>query len=234
VGMGGVFFRRSKRPAAEVINDYSGDVANLFRILQRHYPQFMDTLKWQISSRKEFQRLMRVDPETLTDLERAGRFLYLQRMGYGGKVAGRVFGVQNEAPARFNLTKLEPLLEDVHDRLSSVTIECLDYKDFIERYDHASALFYLDPPYYGCESDYGRELFSRAEFEKMAEKLRHLSGKFLLSLNDTPEVRSIFSDFIIRQVQTRYSMSRESNSDVNEVLISNFEGVFIHEQNSLF
>lgn len=43
VGMGGVFLRRQRQPRSEVINDYAGDVANLFRILQRHYPQFMDT-----------------------------------------------------------------------------------------------------------------------------------------------------------------------------------------------
>ena len=93
VGMGGVFFRRTKAPPAEVINDRNGEVANLFRILQRHYPQFMDTLRFQITSRREFERLKASDPATLTDLERAGRFLYLQRTAFGGKVAGQNFGV---------------------------------------------------------------------------------------------------------------------------------------------
>jgi len=51
VGMGGVFFRRRWAPRREVIN---GDVATLFRILLRHYPQFMETLKFQITSRAEF------------------------------------------------------------------------------------------------------------------------------------------------------------------------------------
>jgi DNA adenine methylase len=77
VGMGGVFFRRTTRPTAEVINDISRDVATLFRLLQRHYQQLLDTLKWQLASRAEFERLLKVDPETLTDLERAARFLYL-------------------------------------------------------------------------------------------------------------------------------------------------------------
>lgn len=40
VGMGGVFLRRNQQPRLEVINDINGEVANLFRILQRHYPQF--------------------------------------------------------------------------------------------------------------------------------------------------------------------------------------------------
>jgi hypothetical protein len=56
VGMGGVFFRRSRIPRVEIINDWSGDVANLFRILQRHYPQFMDVMKYQLTSRSEFDQ----------------------------------------------------------------------------------------------------------------------------------------------------------------------------------
>ena len=233
VGMGGVFFRRTMRPDAEVINDYSRDVATLFRILQRHYPQFLDTLKWQLSGRAEFDRLLQVDPDTLTDLERAGRFLYLQRLCYGGKVASRVFGVAPDRPARFDLTKLVPMLEEVHDRLAGVIVECLHYADFLERYDAAGTLFYLDPPYYGCEGDYGASLFSRAEFPKMAEQLRGLQGKFVLSLNDCPEVRQIFDGFTIRQVETTYSIATTETKKVHEVLISNYAGVQLHEQASM-
>lgn len=108
VGMGGVFFRRRAAPPAEVINDRNGEVANLFRILQRHYPQFMETLRFQITSRREFERLKASDPATLTDLERAGRFLYLQRTAFGGKVAGQNFGVDPRAAGGFNLTRLVP------------------------------------------------------------------------------------------------------------------------------
>ncbi|MHA1570507.1 MAG: DNA adenine methylase, partial [Alphaproteobacteria bacterium] len=89
VGLGGVFFRRRQRPKAETINDLNGDIANFFRILQRHYPQFMECLRFQIASRKEFERLKVTDPSTLTDLERAARFLYLQKSSFGGKVTGR-------------------------------------------------------------------------------------------------------------------------------------------------
>lgn len=153
VGMGGVFLRRTSRPRTEVINDFSRDVANLFRILQRHYPQFLETLRFQLTTRAEFNRLVATDPETLTDLERTARFLYLQRTAFGGKVSGRTFGVSKDRPARFNLTTLEPDLEELHSRLSGVVIECLDYSAFIDRYDGPNALFYLDPPYRGSEND---------------------------------------------------------------------------------
>lgn len=106
VGMGGVFLKRQLQPKSEVINDYSGDVANFFRILQRHYPQFMDTLRFQVTGRREFERLKASDPATLTDLERAARFLYLQRTAFGGKVAGRNFGVSPGRSGNFDLNKL--------------------------------------------------------------------------------------------------------------------------------
>jgi DNA adenine methylase len=164
VGMGGVFFRRDRRPKAEVINDISADVTNLFRLLQRHYQQLLDVLKWQIASRTEFERLVRVDPATLTDLERAARFLFIQRLAFGGKVMGRTFGTTTTSGARFDLTKLVPALEDVHERLCGVAIECLPYDQLIRRYDRPHTLFYLDPPYWGCTDDYGRNVFSEADF----------------------------------------------------------------------
>lgn len=208
VGMGGVFFRRRKRPSAEVINDRNGEVANLFRILQRHYPQFIDTLRFQLTGRLEFERLKKSDPATLTDLERAGRFLYLQRTAFGGKVAGQSFGVDPASGAGFNLTRLEPLLADVHERLAGVVIEQLDWLAFIDRYDRPETLFYLDPPYHGSEGDYGRDLFGRDQFAVMAERLRNLKGRFILSINDVPEIRELFSfaGFDLRQVDLMYGV----------------------------
>lgn len=220
VGMGGVFFRRRLRPRAEVINDRSGDVANLFRILQRHYPQFMDTLRFQITSRREFERLKASDPTTLTDLERAGRFLYLQRLAFGGKVAGRNFGVDPGASAGFNLSKIAPLLEEVHERLAGVVIEQLDWSDFIDRYDRPGTLFYLDPPYFGSEGDYGKELFSRDQFAAIAERLRNLKGRFILSINDTPEVRETFTGFAMEGAELLYSVSRGKGTPAEELIIS--------------
>ncbi|PZO81588.1 MAG: DNA methyltransferase [Mesorhizobium amorphae] len=220
VGMGGVFLRRALAPKAEVINDRSGDVIGFFRILQRHYPQFLDMLKFQVTSRREFERLQACDPSTLTDLERAARFLYLQRLAFGGKVAGRNFGVVTHGGARFNLTKLAPLLETVHERLTGVVIENLDWSVFIDRYDRPGALFYFDPPYWGSEGYYGKELFDRGQFAFMAERLAHLKGRFLLSLNDVPEVRELFSRFPIEAVDLRYSVSGGKGVEAREVLIS--------------
>lgn len=232
VGMGGVFLRRPweanadlrrRAPAkVEVINDLSRDVATFFRVLQRHYTAFLDMLRFQLTTRVEFERLMATNPDTLTDLERAARFLYLQRTTFGGKVVGRTFGVSPKEPARFDVTKVVPALEDLHIRLAGVTIECLPYAEFIARYDRPETLFYLDPPYWGSEHYYGRELFGKADFEALADLLAGIKGRFLLSINDAVPVRRIFGRFRIEAACTTYTIKgRGPGKSVRELIISN-------------
>lgn len=224
VGMGGIFLRRQMQPRCEVINDFGRDIANLFRILQRHYPQFLEVLRFQLTTRAEFLRLVDTNPDTLTDLERAARFLYLQRTAFGGKVSGRNFGVSKDRPGRFNLTTLEPMLEDLHSRLAGVIIECLDYAAFIARYDGPNTLFYLDPPYWGCEGDYGKELFGREKFARMADQLGQIKGRFLMSINDVPEIREAFAAFRVTEIKTTYTIGTQNDSRGQraELLVGNF------------
>jgi DNA adenine methylase len=221
VGMGGVFFRRTEKPKVEVINDLAGDVANLFRILQRHYEGFMGELRWKLTSRADFDRLRATDASTLTDIERAARFLYLQRVAFGGKVQGRTFGVSNDRPGRFDVTRLEPMLADVHERLAGVVIEQLSYGDLIRRYDSAKALFYLDPPYVGSESDYGAG-FEPSDFARLGDQLAGIKGRFVLSINDHPLAREVFAGFAIEEVGTTYTIASAGNGKrVGELIISN-------------
>ncbi|MGH6879267.1 DNA adenine methylase [Hypericibacter sp.] len=207
VGMAGVFLRRRQAPRAEVINDANREVAPLFRVLQRHYVAFVEMMRFQLTTRAEFERLVATDPTTLTDLERAARFLYLQRTAFGGKISGRNFGVCADRPGRFDITKLAGLLEDVHSRLAGVTIECLPWPTFLERYDKPHTLFYLDPPYWGSEGDYGKELFDRSQFAELAGRLRKLKGRFILSINDVPAIRELFDGFEIEAVKTTYTIA---------------------------
>lgn len=222
VGMGGVFLRRRRRPRAEIINDLSGDVATFFRVLQEHFPYFIDMLRFRVASRAEFERLRAIPPERLTDLQRAARFLYLQRLAFGGKVNGRNFGVDVGQGARFNVTKLEPMLADIHERLAGVVIEQLGYAEFLSRYDRPGTLFYLDPPYWGCERDYGDDAFGRADFERLAGQLAGIKGRFLMSINDTDGVRATFAAFKTAEIETTYTVAKGAASKAAELLISNF------------
>jgi len=119
-----------------------------------------------------------------------------------------------------DLTRLEPRLRRLHDRLAGVVIENLDWMDVIARYDRPGTLFYLDPPYLGGESDYGVGVFIRGDFQRMADKLRAIEGRFLLSINDRPEIRELFAWADMEAVQTTYSIAGgDKASTAAELLI---------------
>ncbi len=114
------------------------------------------------------------------------------------------------------------MLEALHERLAGVVIERFPWAEFIGRYDRPGTLFYLDPPYYGCEGDYGKDLFDRSQFEQMGSVLAGIKGRFILSLNDHPDLRRIFAGFSIEAVNVRYTVGGQGNSKmVGELIISN-------------
>ncbi len=221
VGMGGIFLRRTQIPKAEAINDINGELVNLYRIVQKHPEELCRSIKFRLAARQEFERLRKIPPETLTDIERAARFLYLQSVAFGGKVSGQAFGVSIDRPARFNFVKMQERIRAVAERLACVTIERMDFEKFITRYDTKDTLFYLDPPYWGNETDYGKDIFCRADFERLRDCLTGIKGRFILSLNDTSQVRELFKDFTIEQADVTYSINTKTDCKKSELIITN-------------
>ena len=211
-----------KKPESriEVINDINRDVVTLYRCIQWHLEEFIRYFKWVLVSRDEFERLKRAAPDTLTDIQRAARFYYLQQACFGGRIANPTFGYATSRGSRLNLLRIEEELSAAHLRLSSVYVECLPYDELISRYDRPGTFFYVDPPYWDCENYYGPGIFSRDDFTRLAEQIADIQGKFLLSLNDTPGVREVFSAFEIEAVKTRYSCGHGKNTAAGELLIT--------------
>ncbi len=215
--MGGVFLRRRARPKCEAINDFHGEVANLFRIVQRHPDALWGELELGLSTKAGFDRLRATDPAALTDVERAARFLELQAQAFGGRPGG-VFGRDPNTRARFVPRRYRHIIRAVHRRLEGVYIDGLPYQEFIGRWDRPETLFYLDPPYWGSETDYGRGLFGREDYGRLAGLLRGLKGRFILSLNDVPEVRELFAWARIEEEPVTYSLGHGKR--VTELVIS--------------
>ena len=222
VGMGGIFFRRTKKPKCEAVNDINSEIVNMFRMVERFPDYLADMLRFKICSRAEFKRMLATPPLLLTELERAVRYLYIQKNAFGGKTFSQVFGVALER-TRFDSERIIPQIHMLHKRLAGVYIECLPYAEFIKRYDRPDTLFYLDPPYWGCESFYGKDFFSRADFAELAKLLKGIKGKFIMSINDVPEIRAIFKGFHQKEVNTRYTAGTQSGKKAAELLIGNID-----------
>ena len=224
-GMAGVFFRRRSKPKSEVLNDINAEIVNLFRIVREHPDELTRQFDWSVSSRTEFMRLLDIPAEALTDVQRAARFAYLQRLTFGGDPATRAtpgqYAPAVHNPSRLRSEQMAQLIAAAHRRLQDVHVEHLEWDAFIRRYDRAFTLFYIDPPYWGHEADYGKGIFAREDFARMAALLRGLKGRFILSLNDRPEVRETFTRFDMEEVSLRYTANGKAPKQAAELLISN-------------
>lgn len=217
-----VFFAKEES-RYESINDINSDLVTFYRVLQYHVEEFCRQFKWMLSSREWFDDWNRqLAAGGLTDIQRAARFYYLQRQSFSGDIVGRRFGRSTHKAPRINLLRLEEDLSAVHLRMTRVTVENLPWQDYVARYDSLSTFFYLDPPYHGFESLYGKDIFSRDDFGALAERLAAIKGKFLLSINDVPEIRQTFATFGITEVPTTYPSRKAGECSVKELLISNY------------
>lgn len=221
-GAAWVFFKKPESKV-EIINDINADLTNLYRCAKYHLAELVLQFRWMLVARDEFDRFLKTPADTLTDIQRAARFFYLAKTSFGARIVRPTFGIAATAPPRLNLLRIEEELSEAHLRLVRTFIECKPYDQVIERFDRPGTFFYVDPPYWACENDYGEGLFSREDFGRLAGLLEAVKGKFILSLNDTPGVRETFANFHIQPVKTRYTISARSKQEAAELLISNFK-----------
>lgn len=205
----------------EVINDINGELVNLYRVVKHHLEEFVRQFKWALVSRQIYKWLQDTPEETLTDIQRAARFYYLQKQAFGGKVADHTFGTSTTSAPRFNLLRIEEELSMAHLRLSRTLIEHLDWHQCIERYDRPHTLFYCDPPYWGTEG-YGVE-FGLENYDHMADLARRIKGKMIISVNDIPEMRQAFNGMNMQSVDINYNLKVTGKpSPKKELVICNF------------
>lgn len=200
----------------EVINDINGELVNLYRVVKHHLEEFVRQFKWALSSREVFKWLQITPSETLTDIQRAARFFYLQHHCFGAKVEGQTWGTATTAPP-VNLLRIEEQLSAAHLRLSNTFIEHLHWRECMARYDRSHSFFYLDPPYWETEG-YG-VAFPFAEYEAMAEVLRNLKGKAIVSINDTPAIRAVFAGFHMESLDITYTVGGGSRPAERKELV---------------
>jgi DNA adenine methylase len=205
----------------EVLNDLDFDVVNFFRVCQWHYEELVRYLRYCLVSRKLHELHVKTNPDTLTDIQRAGRFYYLQKNSFGGLVLKQRFHYGVVQRSNYNLERIPEIIEQAHRRLQGVQIECLPYEKILAKYDRPTTLFYLDPPYWGPKLY--RFNFSEDDFRWLADRLRQIKGKFVLSLNDRPEIREVFRRFKIEPVDIVYTAKRRTSKRHGELLIFNFQ-----------
>lgn len=215
-GGAALFFLKQQSPT-EVLNDCNNDLVALYRVLQHHLEEFVRQFKWSLVSRQMYEWLKVTPDEILTDIQRAARFYYLQKMSFGGKVHGRTFGIAPSSPPRLNLLRIEEDLSQAHLRLARTYIEHLDWQKCIYKYDRPETLFFCDPPYWKTEG-YGVE-FPFQEYLKLATIMGEIKGKAILTINDHPDMEKVFEGFRIERVKINYTVGGSARPKGSQEMI---------------
>lgn len=229
---GGASVLLAKRPSeVEVYNDLNGELVNFFRVVKERPAEFKSMWKWCLVSREEFNQLRNSDPVTLDPLQRAYRFVYLNRAGFGGDMNHKPrFGYRASSQSRLTywLDELEGWVDALYGRIRNCYVENLDWSDLIVRWDGTKTgargmVFFCDPPYletYG----YSSGTLSADDHTRLSQALGGLRSRFLLTVNDHPTIRALYDGCYMMERTKRYSISKSASArkEYAELVISNY------------
>lgn len=217
-GAGWVFFGKESSQV-EVINDIDKELINMFRMIKHHAPEIERMLEYEFSGRDMFEEYKHCTVEYLTEIQRAVRFLYLISQSFAGKGGTYGYGTNTRpSPQIF----YKGVLGEIKDRLRNTYVENKSFDDIIQRYDRPHTFFFCDPPYYET-AGYGSE-FGEKEHLVLRDRLKSIKGKFLVTINDHPQVREWYQGFNVEEVNVAYSISREQKArkEYGELVITNY------------
>ena len=213
-GAGWVLLYRERWARLEVWNDLDNELYNMFMQVKFHPDELTRELELMLHSRKLFDVIR--SQKGITEIQRAARFIYLIRHSFGALGTSFGTGKSNGGGIRSGiaLERIGPLAK----RLDMVTVENLDYKECLGKYDDPNNFFYLDPPYTHGHSYANARNFNHHELREILGGLR---GRWLLSYDDSAEVRELYSPYTIIPVVRKQGI-KNPDADYREVLVMNY------------
>lgn len=221
IGGGAIYF--AKEPSEiEVINDLDKFLIEGYRVLKRINKNNISRafqLAESIDSIKNKKNKILIANQILDMKEKDdGLKLYQVIMKLCATYASKGFGPIYK-PKSF-LHKLNKI-DEYKERLKKTKIFSTDYKNIIKKYDSKDTFFFLDPPYEKSKTLY---IDSQIDYEEMRDILLNIKGKFLLTINSSPEIKNIFNDFNIEEIKVKGLGQHEGTvgQDRYELLITNY------------
>lgn len=209
----------------EVINDANSDLINLYRVMKWRKAELLEEVHQYIYSREMFYEL-RKDQDLKCEIERAARTYLLIQMAFGADISrtqSASFGFRNKSRGDLFLNKSLEQFEPAKERLRGVFIENCDFEKLISRYDQPRTIFFCDPPYleqsgYSC-------VFGIQDHIRLSGVLHSIQGRFLMTINDHPEIRMLYRDCrILEGIEARaVSRSTEGREAAPILFIANYD-----------
>lgn len=242
LGGGAVFF--DLQPDRAVLMDINEELINTYKVIQNNIEGLIQELKKhkERNSKEYFYEIRNWDRlpnyKERTAVERAARFIYLNRTCFNGLYRVNSKGQFNVPFGQYKNPRIldEENLRNVHLLLNNgkdILIENVDYKKVLE-YAQEGDFIYFDPPYYPLEptsfTSYTKDNFGPEEHKELAAVFKELTDRgcmVALSNSSTEEVRKLYSFDGVELVPLQ--ARRSINSDVNgrgaieELLIINYK-----------
>ncbi|WP_456419878.1 DNA adenine methylase [Thermovibrio sp.] len=234
VGGGALFFELS--PKRAVISDLNAELINAYRVIKGQVEELIESLKKHKNNEEYYYRIRSLKPAELSPVERASRFIYLNKTCFNGLYRENSKGEFNVPFGRYKRPKIcdEENLRAVSEFLNSVEVEILnaDYGEVCKRAE-AGDFIYLDPPYIPVSKTAGFTTYTGGGFgeedhRKLAEVFRELSEKgcfVMLSNADHPLIRELYRDFKLIEITTNRAISckrSKRKGSGRELLIMNY------------
>ena len=185
----------------KIYNDLNADVVDFFEEIRRNKEAVLERLNYALNSRELFTRYKE---KTEDRTENVFRFFYRNMLSFNGM--GSCYSYSSMRNKSTTITRMKEAIDTCYDQIKSWTIERLDFRDLIKRYDSENSFFYLDPPYHNIKGLYKYELTDQDYFE-MKELLDRIKGKYLLNINEDEFVLQVFGKPQIRKEYTNFGVN---------------------------
>ncbi|MDG7037140.1 MAG: DNA adenine methylase [Nitrososphaerota archaeon] len=237
VGGGAVAFYIIKQYSPQEVNlsDSNEELVNAYNIIKDDVDSLIGVLGEykKRHSREFYYKIRALRPNALSRLERAARFIYLNKTCYNGLYRVNAKGQFNvpmgsyKHPAILN----EHELKEISRLLQNTSVET---KQFYEIEDKAKRgdFVYFDPPYYPISKTssftaYTKETFLDQEQERLAKLYTELDRKgvnVMLSNSDSDFIKNLYSGYHINFVlaSRMISCDAKGRGKLKELVVTNY------------
>jgi DNA adenine methylase len=214
---GGAALLLNKPPSEiEVYNDIDSSIVNLFEVIRDNPDQFLQRAEYLVYSRELCERWadeVEAKQWPADPVERALRFWYVLRSSFAAHPEkGWAFSRDDIRQRPKSLHNNLLAIKTIHERLKLVEIDNLDFRSLIKNRDAPTTVFYLDPPYLEAE-DYSSGDFTLQDHLDLAEALKHVEAKWLMTIGDHPEIRRLYTNRIRGKLESTLSVEKVLKED---------------------
>lgn len=211
----------NKQPAqVEIYNDANKFLTNLHEVIRTRKDEFIEEVKKLYISEHTYSKFYNETWIEGNELESAVRYFYVMCLCHLGKFTGGFSVVPQKSYVDKFENKIE-VIERIHKRIKKIIITNKSYEKIISANNKEDTLIYCDPPYDSSESYYAKLAgsFNEAEHIKLRDLLMKHKGKFMLSYENSPLIRDLYSGCHFTSV-SKFRQSKGENAQ--EIIVTNY------------